>query len=261
MGPVSEPIVPMSSAGVAPSPRLSFVVPAFNEEQTILPCLQSIREACRLVLDRDWVWEIVVVDNNSSDRTGDLARQTGAHVVFEKINRISVSRNAGARQAQGEWLIFIDADSILSPALLDDTVAVMASGAAIGGGAVVAFPSGGGLSLRLGTRGWNALSRTLRWAAGSYLYVRTEDFRDEGGFDESFYYAEEIDLSERLKRRARRSGRSFVILRNHPVLTSDRKFRQYRLRDWLPLAARVVFSGGRSTRSAKNTHVWYDGKR
>jgi len=58
---------------------------------------------------------VIVVDNNSTDRTGELARAV-ARRRFEPINQISRARNAGGRHASGDWLLFVDADSCLHPA-------------------------------------------------------------------------------------------------------------------------------------------------
>ena len=92
--------------------RLSVVVPAFNEEALLPACLESVKAAaaaCRL-----GDWELVVCDNASTDATARLAAERGAKVVHEPVRRIARSRNAGAAAAAGDWLLFIDADSLLS---------------------------------------------------------------------------------------------------------------------------------------------------
>ena len=91
--------------------KISVVVPAFNEEKLLGKSLAAIRSACSAFTDLGWDWEIVVCDNNSTDRTSEIARETGATVIFEPINQISRARNRGASAATGDWLIFVDADS------------------------------------------------------------------------------------------------------------------------------------------------------
>ncbi|MEE8141823.1 MAG: glycosyltransferase, partial [Planctomycetota bacterium] len=91
--------------------KLSIIIPAFNEEKEIGPCLESVSQACA---DHPDSPEIIVVDNNSDDATATIARDSGASVVYEPINQISRARNRGARRATGEWLLFIDADSRLA---------------------------------------------------------------------------------------------------------------------------------------------------
>src|SRR6188768_740915 len=90
---------------------VSVVVPAFNEEKLLAQSLRAIKESCTAFAERGWKWEIVVCDNNSTDRTAEIAAEEGATVVFEPINQISRSRNKGAGIASGDWLIFVDADS------------------------------------------------------------------------------------------------------------------------------------------------------
>src|SRR6185369_12224787 len=97
--------------------KLSVVVPAFNEERLLVATLDSIKAAAQGL--GDWNWELVVCDNNSTDRTAEVARAAGAKVVFEPHNQISRARNTGAAAATGEWLLFVDADSTPSRALFE----------------------------------------------------------------------------------------------------------------------------------------------
>src|SRR5262245_52596787 len=91
--------------------KVSIVVPACNEEKLLGTTPQSIGEAARAFAGFGMDWELIVCDNNSTDRTAELARAAGARVVFEPINQIGRARNAGAAAASGDWLLFIDADS------------------------------------------------------------------------------------------------------------------------------------------------------
>ena len=117
--------------------KISIVVPAFNEEKLIERSLQSIQSAATTFSQFGWEHEIIVCDNNSSDRTGELARARGARVIFEPVNQISRARNAGAAAANGQWLVFVDADSFPSAELFSDMVVQIQSGQCIGGGATV----------------------------------------------------------------------------------------------------------------------------
>jgi len=236
--------------------KLSVVVPAYNEEKLLAGSLAAIREAMQAFEST----ELVVCDNNSTDRTAEIARAAGATVVFEPVNQISRARNTGAKAASGDWLLFVDADSYPSRALLEDMRGEILKGDVLAGGATVAFDSKA-LDARLFLAFWNAMSRTMRWAAGSFIFVRADAFRAVGGFSEELYASEELDLFRKLNRLARREGRRIAILHRHPLRTSERKLHLYSRGEFLRFLLRFATSGGRSLRRREDCAPWYDGRR
>ena len=240
--------------------KISVVVPAFNEEQVLAASLRSIREAMTAFDEAGWASELIVCDNNSSDRTPAIARQAGATVVFEPVNQISRARNAGAAAATGDWLLFVDADSHPSRGLCADVVAAITSGRYLAGGSTVCFEPRDPVVQYLGST-WNVISRTMRWVAGSFVFCDAAVFREVGGFSRELFAGEEIDLSRRLKRAARRRNQRIVILSRHPLLTSDRKARLYTPREMLAFLAKTILQRGRTLRSAEECFSWYDGRR
>ncbi len=122
--------------------RVSVVIPAFNEEKLLPATLASVQAAAATFLSRGWTWECVVCDNNSTDGTAACARAAGATVVFEPVNQIGRARDAGARAASGEWLVFIDADSTPSSALFAAIADEITAGCALGGGSTVELEPG-----------------------------------------------------------------------------------------------------------------------
>jgi glycosyltransferase involved in cell wall biosynthesis len=240
--------------------KVSIVVPAFNEERLLPSSLACIQTASAAFTAAGWTTELIVCDNNSTDRTAEIAAAAGARVVFEPINQISRARNAGAAQASGDWLLFIDADSFPTHELFADVVRTIESGRCLAGGSTVCVDLEGPLyAAAIGW--WNLVSRTLRWAAGSFIFCETSAFQEIGGFTEKLYAAEEINLFRRLKRLARRRGRSIAILRDHPLLTSHRKVHLYTLPEMLRFWLRTVLTAGRSLRNPKDSYPWYDGRR
>ncbi len=235
------------------------IVPAFNEERLLAASLASMRAAAAAFAERDWAWDLIVCDNNSSDRTAEIARAAGARVVFEPVNQISRARNAGAAGAGGEWLVFVDADSRPSRELFADAAAAIESGCLAGGCTVRLDGDRRDAAFFAGV--WNVLSRMNKWAAGSFIFCEAAAFREIGGFSEELYAAEEIDLFRRLKRLARRKSRPIVILHRHPLLTSDRKARFYTWREHLAFMAKTCFAGGRTLRDRDACFPWYDGRR
>ena len=212
------------------------------------------------VTDAGWASELIVCDNNSTDRTAEIARAAGAQVVFEPVNQISRARNAGAARASGDWLLFVDADSYPDVGLFRDVVEVIGHGRCVAGGATVRVDTAS-LIARGVVAWWNAVSRVAKWAAGSFIFCEAETFRRLGGFSEEWFAAEEIDLFRRLKREARRQGRRIVILPRHPLITSGRKAHLYTFRDAVRFYFRMLVTGGRALRTAEGTFLWYDGRR
>ncbi|HUL51042.1 MAG TPA: glycosyltransferase, partial [Candidatus Nitrosotalea sp.] len=191
--------------------KISVIVPAFNEEKLIERSLSAIRAAGVGFERLGWQWEMIVCNNNSTDRTAELAEAAGAKVVFEPVNQISRARNCGASVATGDWLIFIDADSFPSAELFDDVATVIQSGMCIGGGSTVKLDDLEGF-IRGIAWSWNWLSRWKRWMAGSFVFCPAKVFRQLGGFSEQLFAAEELDFSKRLKTVARDRGLKVVIL-------------------------------------------------
>ena len=240
--------------------KISVVVPAFNEERLLPGALRSIRSAMEAFDRRGWASELIVCDNNSTDRTAAIAREAGARVVFEPVNQISRARNRGAAEAGGDWLFFVDADSQPGVELFSDAADAIASGRCLAGGCTVAYPNPpAGAAVIIGM--WNALSRIARWAAGSFIFCEAAVFRAAGGFNEELYASEEVDLFRRLKRMARRDGRKIVILHRNPLLTSDRKLRLYSWGELIRFGLRTILSRGKTLRSRDDCFAWYDGKR
>ena len=240
--------------------QISVIVPAFNEEKLLGASLAEIQAAAAAFTRLGWEFELIVCDNNSTDRTADIARAAGARVVFEPVNQIARARNAGAAAAAGDWLIFVDADSHPSAELFADVAEQISSGKCLAGGTTVRFDDKK-FVLRVATGLWNSTSRLKRWMAGAFIFVEAAAFRQVGGFSNELFASEEIDLSQRLKKLARGTGRGLVILHRHPIKTSARKVRLYTLREMLRMIVRAAFRPRRTLTSREATFYWYDGRR
>lgn len=239
---------------------LSVVIPAFNEERLLPTTLTSLHQALESIHQLGWSSEVIVCDNNSSDRTPEIARAHGARVVFEPINMIGRARNAGAAAATGEWILFLDADSIPSPALLAATARAIESGRCFAGGSVLRL-DGGPPSAHFASGIWNLISRLGRWPAGSFLFVETAAFREIGGFSLKQYAGEELDLARRLKRSTRAKGRRLTILTGTPLITSARKIHLYKPAEILSFILRAAFRPKATMSNREACAMWYDGRR
>ncbi|HST01573.1 MAG TPA: glycosyltransferase, partial [Usitatibacter sp.] len=114
---------------------ISFIVPAYNEEKYLGATLASIQAAGRAL---DEPCEIVVANDSSTDRTAAIGVENNARVINVEKRQIAGARNAGARAALGEFLVFVDADTHVSSPLVKEAIAALRSGA-VGGGARVTF--------------------------------------------------------------------------------------------------------------------------
>jgi len=235
--------------------KLSVIVPAFNEERLLAGSLWAIHEAMSALDDA----ELIVCDNNSTDRTAEVARAAGARVVFEPVNQIARARNTGAAQASGDWLFFVDADSYPTRELFEEARQAMAGGC-LAGGATIALESADPV-IRFWVAAWNWLSRRLRWAAGSFIFCEAAAFREAGGFSQDLYAGEEIDLFKRLKRLARQKRREIVILHQYPLRTSGRKAHLYTKGEHFRFMLKTLLLGGRNLRNRESCYAWYDGRR
>ena len=240
--------------------RVSIVIPAFNEERLIGETLRQVRAASASFTRLGWETETIVCDNNSTDRTAEIARESGAKVVFEPENQIARARNSGAAAATGDWLIFVDADSHPSPELFAEVAEQIQGGRCLAGGVTVRLDHDS-LVARCGLRLWNGLSRWRRLLAGSFIFVEALAFRKIGGFSQEMYVAEELDLSLRLQALAREQRREIVILHQHPLLTSARKLHLYTIREHLGFLLRAAFNRRRTLGSREACGPWYDGRR
>ena len=240
--------------------KISIVVPAFNEEKLLGASLAEIKSAAAAFARRGWEFEIVVCDNNSTDRTAEIAQAAGARVVFELFNQIGRARNSGAAAATGDWLIFVDADSHPSAELFSDVAEQIVSGGCVAGGATIRLDESI-FAANFVTQLWNYASRFNRLLAGSFIFVEAAAFRKLGGFSHEFFAAEELDLSRRLKQLARETGKKIVILHRHPLKTSARKMKLYSKRELWGFFLRSIFNQRRTLTSREASYPWYDGRR
>ena len=240
--------------------KISVVVPAFNEEKLLRRSLAAIGSAAAAFARRGWAFELVVCDNNSTDRTADIARELAHQVVLEPVNQIARARNTGAAAATGDWLVFIDADSYPGEPLFADLAETIALGGVIGGGCTLCFADVQGAPQRW-IKVWNGISRVCRWAAGSFVFCEAEAFRVVGGFSNLLFAGEELDFSRRLKRLARQRRQRFVILTRHPQATSPRKMQLYSARELLSFFLRATLRPHAVLRGRDGCSPWYDGRR
>jgi GT2 family glycosyltransferase len=168
---------------------LSVVIPALNAEEHLATQLDALA-AQTYAGD----WELVVADNGSTDRTRDVAEQVRSHVPNLTVVDASArrgsnpARNAGARAAHGEFLLFLDADDEVAPSWLD-AMATAAHDAQAVGGAIdrTRFrPRGLPPPIPERTTELQPWPGFFAYPMGANCGIRAERFRELGGFDETY---------------------------------------------------------------------------
>jgi len=233
---------------------ISFIVPAHNEQVCLARTLPAIHEAARVI---GQPYEIIVVDDASTDATAAVARQHQATVVSVNHRQIAATRNAGARAAHGERIFFVDADTTVNPRAIIVALQQMHQGA-VGGGAPVWLPRNEIVPLYIWLVAVAALfgAKLLGFTGGAFMFCTRTAFQATGGFDENLYWSEENSFALALKR----EGRFFVVW--PPVLTSGRRFRKTSAWQFLAGGVRMVFSPVKMvTRRASVERIWYDSNR
>ena len=233
---------------------ISFIVPAYNEEQCLAETLDALHttglalgEAC----------EVVVADDGSTDQTAAIAVQKGALLVSVANRQIAATRNSGARVATGDLLIFVDADTVVNIEVVRAAVQAMRNGA-VGGGAGIRFDEPAPWFARALLWVIVRIFRATGLAAGCFLFCTRAAFDAVGGFDEKYYGAEEIVMSRALKKLGRQG--KFVILKQ-TVTTSARKLRTYSTGETIKMMARMTLRGTKALKQRQGMEFWYAERR
>lgn len=230
---------------------ISFIVPAYNEEQCLAETLDALHQTGRVLGEK---YEIVVADDGSTDQTAAIAVHKAAVVITATNRQIAATRNSGARSATGDLLIFVDADTLVNVDVVRAAVEAMRSGA-VGGGAGLCFdepvPAYARLLLRVIVR----IFRATGVATGCFLFCTRTAFNAVGGFDERYYGAEEIVMSRALKTQGK-----FVILKQ-TVTTSARKLRTYSTGEIIKMMARMALRGTKALKQRQGMEFWYAERR
>jgi hypothetical protein len=194
---IVDAVVPIC-AGKPSLPTISFIIPVRNDAERLGRCLATIRAntyPARLV-------EIVVVDNDSTDGSADMACRSGAKVVRVGGHIVSELRNQGVLASSGDFLAFVDADHAIGPDWIVSAVATLTANINAGAvGALCAAP-------RDGTwvqRSYDLLRRRqpgvrdVEWLGSGNMVVRRQAFETVGGFDRTLHACEDVDLCSRLR--------------------------------------------------------------
>lgn len=198
---------------------ISVIIPTLNEEATILDCLESLAAQS---IPRG-TYEIIVVDGGSSDRTCEYAATVADRVIFQKRTGIGGARGDGAEVANGDILVFTDADTRHPPAWLETIQEVLTTGGYDVCTGPVRFYNRTLCSCII--RGWRQYYLLLHpfgfyWLIGSNFAVKTDVYIRAGGHRD-ISILEDYDFSLRIFDAHARC----VYDRRAVVLTSARRMK------------------------------------
>ncbi|MEI6462700.1 MAG: carotenoid biosynthesis protein [bacterium] len=213
---------------------LSVVIPAYNEEKYIEGTILNIK---KVLNDLNIKFEITVVNNNSTDNTDSIARKLEVNVIFQGERNISKTRNLGATNSKGNYLLFVDADTKITPEIISISLEKLSKNKLKAVSTITTFDKYPSIQ-SYGVWIYNFASRVFKLGIGQYILIHKEAFLSLKGFDESFFAFEEIEFFKRLKKRF--GNESFEVL-SIPVKTSGRKFEKGG-KDPLKFASLLLYS-------------------
>lgn len=198
--------------------KLSVIIPAYNEENLLPETLQAVVAAAA-----DLACEIIVVDNESTDKTAQIAKGFGAKVSSESERNIAQVRNTGAKNANGDVLIFIDADTIVPPPLFLKIADVMKDEKCFGGAVAVEYEEFKRKWMNLYMPGWKFWGAVFNMKQGAAQFCRKAVFEMLNGYDKSIYVGEDIEFYWRLTKFAGQNGGHAFFIKEPKVKTSARR--------------------------------------
>lgn len=204
----------MARDEAAKQPFISVVIPAYNEEKYLPRCLTSL-DGQTYPRQR---FEVIVVDNASTDRTAEIAQEHGARVVREERKGVGRARQSGAEAAQGEIIAGTDADIDAPPEWLERIAACFVADPRLGGITGPVYFYDGNWLLRTWFRYvntawvWLLNAVGLNAFSGNNFAVRREPFQRSGGFRVELVGGEDTDLALRLRKVTRLAFAPEVVI-------------------------------------------------
>jgi glycosyltransferase involved in cell wall biosynthesis len=210
------------------NPKVSFIIPALNEEKGIPVLINNIRR-----LDKNYNYEIIVADNNSTDKTREIAETIGAKVIRNSKDApktIANVRNTGASIASGEIFIFCDADTVIQDPnkFLPEVFLVLENPEIIGGAPSISiFPDEAIWKDKISHFFYNnivhlSFMTKFTLCGGECQVVRKSSFREVNGYNVDIVHAEDCDFFRRLHKIGKLHFFSELV-----VYESPRRYRKY----------------------------------
>lgn len=195
----------------------SVVIAAYNEEKNVAGCLDSVTSQ---TLPRT-EYEIILVDNNSQDKTKDIAQTYPIKVVEEKRQGYVHALRRGVREARGEILVFTDADTVVPKNWLESYKGDFLNSKIVMSGGYGKFRPKTFFS-RIAEKTLYLSGQLLKLYCSYNLAVKKTVYDQVGGFNEKINFNVDTDIEMRVKR----VGEACFNSQN-PVVTSSRRYKGF----------------------------------
>lgn len=225
------------------SRKVSIIIPAYNEEKYLGSALASVEKQ---IYDPDRL-EVIVVDNCSSDNTSQVFQSfIGTNTIkmtllHEPVLGVSKAKNRGAAAAEGDILLFLDADSQMSENLVQVIDRYYEQGNWLG--IIKLFPDSMDRTARFFFRLIDFGKRTFRIAA-HMGYCNRDMFWSAGGFPPQRKHAEDLELFTKIKKALRKNKKKYCYIEEAYITTSTRRMDRLPLKLGYPLTISEWFFGG-----------------
>ncbi len=177
--------------------KISFVIPALNVEKTISKCLKSIFD--QKTAEK---FEVILLDNGSTDKTVELARRFGIRIFIEPGKSVACLRNLGAKFSKGEIIAYVDADCMIASDWIEKALPHFNNPkvGAVGSPTLVPKDATWVQKAWYIQRKGSDKPEEVEWLPTENLLVRKEAFIKVGGFNEDLITCEDVDFCYRLSK-------------------------------------------------------------
>lgn len=229
---------------------ISVIIPAYNEEKLIGKCLEGL-----VLQSTDKKFEVILVDNNSTDNTVLIAqkykKKLDLKIIRESKKGRGAARAAGFKKANGAILFSTDADTIAPPNWIERFTDELEKGDAIAVTGTLKVEDVTGIKKTIINNlsepymtSYRALFKHY-WLSGFSFAIYKEIYDKSGGFNPNLNSQEDTDLAFRVSKLGK-----IKLIRNVPVIFSSRRFKNGMISGFLPYAktfASLFFLRGRSS--------------
>ena len=205
---------------------ISVVIPAYNEEKYLASCLESLKNQ-NYPKEK---YEVIVVDNNSTDKTPQIARDFGARIVGCQVQGVAAARQVGGQAVFGEIIAGTDADTMLPVTWLKDINSYFQDKSIVAISGSATFSSTGSFNKLLARVGFPLIMRTMFFLGkkalnGFNFAIRKDVFDKIGGFDPEMLSAEDVDLGIKASKKGK-----VIFIPSLVVTTSARRIEKSRIK-------------------------------